>query len=330
MLRRDSKASPAGVSVFGPLQRYTLANLSEVLYESSFETLQRPDAPLHAFQIKIKPNIFNPIFMNFPFLDHLPLKSRQRGRELVQSFRSTLSSHIAQGHKHVCDHQSNRLACRLLGAHREGILSDKDLQDNLVSTFLAGHENPQLAIMSLMYLLGSHPTTQEKLRAEISSLYPSDAPTDYEPSYAQIHDLPTLTAAIYEALRLFPPISQLLNRRTTTATVLGGAVAIPAGVYMGYNCYSTNRDTDFWGPDADAFRPERWGASMDAINHLYRRANAKGAFISFHGGRRACLGQKFAMEELRITAVELLRSFRWKVDASWDGRMTPVSPTFPL
>jgi hypothetical protein len=63
MLLQGSEASSSGVAMYGPLQRYALANLSESLYQSSFETMQRPDAPLHALQMKIKPTIFNPMCM---------------------------------------------------------------------------------------------------------------------------------------------------------------------------------------------------------------------------------------------------------------------------
>lgn len=215
----------------------------------------------------------------------------------------------------------------MFGAHREGLLSDKNFQDNLAVTFLAGHENPQLALMSLMCLLGTHRDVQERLRAELNTRFPENAHKDFEPPYTDIHNLPLLTAVIYETLRLFPPLSQICNRRTSAATVLGGTIAVPAGVYLGYHGYSTNRDTEFWGADADAFKPERWGENIEDITQLHRRATAKGAFISFHGGRRACLGQKFTMEQLRITMVELLRGVRWSVDESWDGRMTPVSWT---
>ncbi|USP79960.1 uncharacterized protein yc1106_07234 [Curvularia clavata] len=332
MFLSDSKNTGGnGVPVYSLLHRYALANLSEVLYGSSFDTLQHASAPLHTLQTKIKPIIFHPIFLNFPFLDHLPLKMRKLGRVLSGQFRNTLRSAIVKGHTdHVCNENDGRnVACRLLGSHREGILSDKDLDDNLVSTFLAGHENPQLALMSLMYLLGTYTHVQEAVRQEIVSVYPSNAPADYEPSYTAIHDLPLLTSVLYESLRMFPPISQLINRCTTTPVVLGNAVSVPAGVYMGYNAYSTNRDTEFWGADAEDFKPERWGVTNEEINKLYRRANSKCAFISFHGGRRACLGQKFAMQQLRITLVQLLRDVRWKVDEKWDGRMTPAGPLYP-
>ncbi|KAF2134819.1 putative cytochrome P450 [Dothidotthia symphoricarpi CBS 119687] len=325
-----NKAAGSGVPIYAPLHRLAVANFSEVLYTSSFETLQRPDAPLHKMQSQMKPLIFNPIFLNFPFLDHLPLKARQIGRVLNKQFRHTLLTSIAKGHNHVCDSNDPKsLACRLLGSHNDGLLTEKDLNDNIAGTFIAGHENPQIALMSLMYLLGAHPEVQEAVRKEVGTLFPADAPADYEPSYANIHDLPYLTAVVYEGLRMFPPISQLINRCTTTPVVLGNHIPIPAGVYVGYNAYSTNRDVEFWGMDSDDFKPARWGKNMDEINHLYRRANSKGAYISFHGGKRACLGQKFALQQLRITIVELVRGCKWTVDEEWDGHMTPAGPLYP-
>ncbi|OAL52031.1 Dit2 protein [Pyrenochaeta sp. DS3sAY3a] len=330
-LGASKKADGNGIPIYVPLHRYALANLSEVLYHSSFETMQHMDAPLHKVQMAIKPIIFQPIFMNFPFLDYLPFKVRKLGRALNKQFRTTLRTAITKGHtQHVCNENDNRnVACRLIGSHREGILTDKDLDDNLVSTFLAGHENPQLCLMSLMYLLGAHPEVQERVRKEIDTVFPANAPADYEPEYSELHDLPYLTSVLYEAIRMFPPISQLINRRTTAPVMLGNKIAVPGGVYVGYNAYSTNRDVEFWGEDAEDFKPTRWGATNEEINHLYRRANSKGSFISFHGGRRACLGQKFAMQQLRITVVELVRGSRWTVDESWDGRMTPAGPLYP-
>lgn len=123
---------------------------------------------------------------------------------------------------------------------------------------------------------------------------------------------------------MYPPISQLINRRTSEAVVLGGEIPIPAGTYMGYNAYSTGRDRKAWGETADEFRPERWGATMEEIGSRYRRANSRAEFISFHGGRRACLGQKFAMLETRVTVFELVRKLRWETDPSWVEKMTPV------
>ncbi|KAL4792951.1 cytochrome P450 [Aspergillus venezuelensis] len=327
MLMETQRASGA-VNVNPILQRYTLANLSEVVLGTTFETLQKPNAPLHAFQMRIKPKIFDPIFLNFPFLDHFNLPTRQEARKLVIEFTDKLVETVQKGHvschSHEKDHTKN-LGCRLLAAHESGLLTDKQLRHNMISAFLAGHENPQLLLISALFLLAEHPEIQSKLRDEVNSL-----PTDpnNEIPYSALSTLPTLTSIIYEVLRLYPPISQLINRRTSTPTLLGGKIPVPEGTYMGYNAYSTNRDTDFWGATAEEFYPGRWGKNMDEINALFRRANAKGAFISFHGGRRACLGQKFAMLEARVTIAYLVKTLRWELDPTWPRMMTPAGPLY--
>ncbi|BCS29504.1 cytochrome P450 monooxygenase xanG [Aspergillus puulaauensis] len=321
----EQQASGGSVVVNALLQRYTLANLSEVLLGSSFETLQKPNAPLHAFQLRIKPKIFDPIFLNFPFLDHLNLSTRQEARKLVAEFTDELCNTVQKGHTDCHSHEKavpKNLGCRLLRAHETGMLTERQLRHNMISTFLAGHENPQLLLISALFLLADHRGIQERLRAEVTSLDSSD------PTPQTLASLPLLNAVIYEVLRLYPPISQLINRQTKSHTLLGGKIPVPAGTYLGYNAYSTNRDIEFWGATADEFRPGRWGSNMDEINALFRRANAKGAFISFHGGRRACLGQKFAMLEARVALVALLTRVRWELDPEWPRMMTPAGPLY--
>lgn len=143
--------------------------------------------------------------------------------------------------------------------------------------------------------------------------------------------MPYLTSVIYESLRLFPPISQLVNRRAASPTLLASSsnqeseIYIPQGTYIGYNCYATNRDTTVWGPTADDFMPERWGATHAEISRLYRSKRARAEFVSFHGGNRACLGEQFAVLEMRVSLCVLVRRFEWRLDSGWRDRKTPVS-----
>lgn len=126
--------------------------------------------------------------------------------------------------------------------------------------------------------------------------------------------LPFLSSVIYESLRLFPPISQLVNRRVDKPVSLGDNIYIPRDTYVGYNSYATNRDPGVWGPTADDFLPERWGSNSEDILKRFRRAKARAEFISFHGGSRACLGEKFALLEMRITLFVLVRHSKWALD----------------
>lgn len=221
----------------------------------------------------------------------------------------------------------------MIAARNAGTLSEQQFRHNCISIFLAGHENPQLLLTSMIFLLGKNPEAQARLRREIlassfNSWEPvSSCSSSSSHSNSLLQSLPYLTSVIYETLRLFPPISQLINRRTTTPVLLGGTVPIPAGTYIGYNAYATGRDASAWGPDANDFRPERWGKEIEEIQARYRRVSARGEFIAFHGGKRKCLGEKFAMWQIRWTMAMLVREVSWGLDKEWDGRMTPVSLT---
>lgn len=137
--------------------------------------------------------------------------------------------------------------------------------------------------------------------------------------------MPLLSAVVLESLRLFPPIGQLINRQVSQPVWLGGEIFVPAGTYVGYNCYSTNRDSEAWGSDSNEFRPQRWGLNCQDIQKEYRRRRSRAEFISFHGGQRACLGERFALLQLKATLYVLVKSLRWKLDPTWPDRMTPVS-----
>lgn len=279
--------------------------------------------------------------MNFPVLDRLGalIPSRVRARRLVEDFSKELQTQLTQNHKGVsCSLASDKLGYRLLAARDSGVLSQKQFRDNLTVTFVAGQENPQLSLISMLYLLGKHTVSlsgfsevrvcdiakrrqdvQARLRQEIATCGAN------EPSPELVQSLPYLNSVIFECLRLFPPISQLINRRVSESTLLGGEIFIPKGTYVGYHSYSTNRDPEVWGKTANNFEPERWGQVTEEISKRYRRVKARAEFVSFHGGKRACLGEKFALLELRISLFIIVQNFIWILDPKWPDRKTPVS-----
>ncbi|KAI9891478.1 MAG: cytochrome P450-dit2 [Vezdaea aestivalis] len=320
-----SRAPHGGVVVPQILQRYTLANLSESIFGANFETLEKPDAPIHTLQLAVKREVFKPVFLSFPFLDRFPVPSRQRARQLVSKFTDELCKNVCASKRNVTSTDpTDTVATRMLSAVGEGKLSNQQFRHNMIIVFLAGHENPQLQLVSLLYLLAKHQDVQQRLREEIQALG-----DDQATRLAKAPELAYLTSVLYEALRLYPPTSQIINRKTTRTVTLGGKILIPAGTYVGYNAYATGRDKRAWGEDADAFRPSRWGDSKEEVAVRYRQANSRGAFIAFHGGRRACLGQKFAMFQVRITVLELITRLKWKIDPQWEERMTPAGPLYP-
>ncbi|KAK4216312.1 cytochrome P450-DIT2 [Rhypophila decipiens] len=317
-----------GIAVQELLQRYSVANCSEILLDMETQALERADAPLNVLQTAVKREIFQPVFMNFPVLDRLPFPSRKRARALVAAFKNELKSALVQGGgggggRKVSESKPKPgLGRGMLDAAETGRWSEKQLLDNLTVLFVAGQENPQLLMISTLYLLAKHPVVQDAILDEMSE---QGTVNNKSADNQQLQELPYLTSVIYECLRLLPPIGQLINRQVDSDVVLGGGIFIPRGTYVGYNCYSTNRSPEAWGPDANEFRPERWGSTHEQIQRQYRQRRARAEFISFHGGRRACLGERFAMLQMRVLLTVLVRQFRWWLDPTWVDRKTPVS-----
>ncbi|KAL2127204.1 hypothetical protein VTI74DRAFT_11112 [Chaetomium olivicolor] len=306
-LLRDEqiRAGKDGVAVQEVFQRYSVANCSEVLLQTNLDTLSSANASINVLQSAVKREIFKPIFMNFPFLDKLPFPGRTRARQVVNMFKAELKRAVVESNDDNSLYPDSRstdgLGRRMLDAQRSGLWNDKQFLDNITVTFVAGQENPQLCLISTVYLLAKQPDAQTKLFTEIRSSGLDRAKPDSE----IVQNMPFLTSVIYESLRLFPPIGQLVNRKASDNALLGGDIVIPKGTYLGYNCYSTNRDPEVWGSAADDFNPSRWGDTAVAIQKQYRLRRARAEFISFHGGRRACLGEKFALLQMRITLVTL-------------------------
>lgn len=309
------------------LQRFTIANLVQVMMKLDFNMTHERTVQISQMQSRVKGQIFRPFFMSFPILDSFGLPSREKARQDAAKFTNHLVSMLEErwsNTKNAIDcpekaEEHNDVGHRLVDAWRQGRITRQQLRDNVTIVFVAGQENPQLALLSTLYLLAKHPEVQDRLHADFMAEH------EDRPSEERLRDMPYLTSCIYESLRLMPPIGQLINRLATTPLVLGDDIVVPAGTYLGYNSYATNRDPEVWGPDANEFVPGRWGDTTGEIQTNYRRRRARAEFITFHGGRRACLGDRFAVLQLKVTVFTLVRHLRWKLDPSWPDRMTPVS-----
>lgn len=191
--------------------------------------------------------------------------------------------------------------------------------DNLKIVFIAGHENVQQLLTSLLYVLAKYPIYQSQLRESLRQT------VDHE----SLKSSALLTSIILETLRLLPPIPQLANRKTTRSVILGDLI-IPANTYIAWSATGAHRDPAVWGDDAGDFKPERWGVRADQMHAKMRKHTSKAEFIPFHGGRRACLGQSLALLEIRIALVELMRSHTLRFENDTVVKFTPGGLLAPM
>lgn len=304
------------------VQRLALDNISQTVLGFNFDTLNEKYNPLHQHLIKIKKQIFSPFYLTFPFLDSFPIPTRRRAFKDVAKFREIL---VEKVHKEMMDNfkyeNTTYPVSSLVKGYNDGIIDYKQLSDNIVILLVAGHENPQLLITTCLYLLGKHFNTwQNTIWEEVKDIK----------NYDKLIELPKLNSFIFESVRMYPPLNTIINRCTTKTCKMGNDIIIPKGTYVGYNNYSCTHNPTNWGEDCDQFKPERWGCVIDEINKLWRHNKNVCLLPSFHGGRRACLGEKLALTELRITIVEIVKQFEIRISDDWKEMMTPAGPLCPF
>jgi unspecific monooxygenase len=284
--------------------------------------LERPGQRLEELQTIIKKTLFKPLFFNFPDLDRYPFIFRQRKEAfaIMQEF-GDLCKTVRQRppHQEPKTPDGDQLVDYLDRALQEGRITDEQYRANIKVTFLTAHENAQQLLNSTFWVLGTNTSVQQKLRAEILATRQENPSTDL------VNSLPYLFAVILELLRLYPPVSQLINRVTTSESVLGGEITIPNYTWVGWNSFGVHTDPNIWGPDAREFLPERWGRDVKSIQSAMRSKTTLCHFIAFNAHSRKCLGQGFAVLQMKILLFEMVRRMEWVVDPGYELKLTSVS-----
>lgn len=213
----------------------------------------------------------------------MPIPGNRKAREAEQRLNAVVRKVIAHGHTSG-DGQVDVLS-RLLVAVDEQTgakMDDQQVLDEVKSLILAGHETTSLALSWTFYLLAQHPEVEARLVKEVRSVLGERPPTK--------EDIPQLVytkMVLLEAMRLYPPVPGV--PRVARENDLFDGVKVSAGEQVILNIYATHRHPEFW-ERPDTFDPERFAeARADAI--------APYSYLPFLLGRRACVGEHFAMLE---------------------------------
>ncbi len=174
-------------------------------------------------------------------------------------------------------------------------MSDRQLRDEMMTLFLAGHETTANALTWTWYLLSQHPAVEERLAAELDRVLGGRPPTP-----ADLPNLPYTEMVVRESLRLYPPAPGFTREPTEDVTI--GGFEVPKGSVVTVITYALHRDPRFF-EDAETFNPDRFGPGwMDRIPRY--------AYLPFGGGPRVCIGNGFAMMEARLLLATLAQRYR--------------------
>lgn len=177
-------------------------------------------------------------------------------------------------------------------------MTAKQLRDETMTLFLAGHETTALTLAWGWYLLSHNPRAESRLHEELRGVLSGRAP-----ELADLNRLPYLQAVVNEILRLYPPA--YISARTSIELCQIGGYDFPAGTTFLMSQWVTHRDPRYFD-EPEAFRPERWlDGLMDRL--------PPGAYFPFGGGPRRCIGQGFALLEASLVLAEVAQHFRFEL-----------------
>jgi cytochrome P450 len=178
-------------------------------------------------------------------------------------------------------------------------LSDRQVRDEVVTMFIAGHETTANMLSWTWYLLAKHREAEQHLHSEIDRLLVGRV--------ARFQDLATLAytkMVIQESMRIYPPVL-LLYRKVLVNQELGGFF-IPANSTVAVSPYTTHRHPLFW-EEPDRFDPERFTPEQCSKRPHY-------AYFPFGGGPHLCMGNVLAMMEGMLILATIAQHYSLRLE----------------
>ena len=281
-------ADGATIDVAREMMRLTLWIVGKTLFDA--EVLDEAEdlgkaitVAMHRFSTEMS------TIVHIPYAWPVPLN--QRVHKAVARLNATVYQMIEERRSSGKDRGD--LLSMLLAARDEddrSFMTDKQVRDEAMTLFLAGHETTANALAWTWYLLTQHPAAYARMREEVDRVLRGRLPT-----FADLPDLPYTLQVLKESMRLYPPAFAF--GRVAIRPVTIGGFEIPTGTIILVSQYAIHRRPQYF-PDPERFDPGRF--TLEAEQRLPRYA-----YIPFGGGPRICIGNHFALMEGHLVLATL-------------------------
>jgi cytochrome P450 len=181
-------------------------------------------------------------------------------------------------------------------------LTDQEIRDEVDTFLFEGHDTTASGISWTLYSLARYPEHQKLCQQEIDEVLADRKTDDIE-----WDDLPKLkytTMCIKEALRLHTPVPIIMRQTTQDMTIEGHF--LPARTMVVIPLYVLHHNTEVW-EEPEEYRPERF-----TDENIKTKDNF--AFVPFSAGPRNCIGQHFALHEMKTAIAKIMRRFTLSLD----------------
>ncbi len=177
-------------------------------------------------------------------------------------------------------------------------MTDLQLLDESLILFVAGHETSANALSWAFYLLCENPAATKKIRSEYQEVV-----GDRKVEFSDFPKLKYTTQVIQETMRIYPP-AWITDRLANEPDDIKD-YHIPKDRMFAIYIYGLHHSKKYW-KEPENFIPER-----------FEKENMKGkpsfAYMPFGGGPRLCIGNNFAMMEMQMVILELLKRYDFEL-----------------
>lgn len=291
-------ALPEGddVDVAVAMMHTTLHVISRAMFSSdSNEIVDIVEAGVNTYQTLARPTILD--LLHVPqWLTRLLVPQHTTG--IFDEFDSKVDRLLTQRGR-TPEAEPKDLLARLIAARDEtGGMTPKEVRDQVVTIFMAGHETTSQALSWTWYLLSQHPSVEARLHDELATVLRGRMP-----GYEDIAKLPYTRMVIEESMRLYPPAHIFGRSPIADDEVLGRR--IPAGAEVLIVPWLLHRKPSLW-ENPDRFDPERFAPERVA-------ARPRFAYLPFGAGPRICIGAAFAMAEAMLILATIAQRYRLRL-----------------
>jgi cytochrome P450 len=223
--------------------------------------------------------ILNPLTLPL----YVPTPANQKFNQALSIIDDVIYGIINQRRTALSSH--NDLLDMLLKARDDNsgeMMTDRQIRDEVITIFSAGHETTANLLSWTLYLLARHPDVLAKLHEELDGLLQGKIP-DAE----DLQQLVYTRAVLNESMRFRPPAGILLRKVNKDTEVDG--YFLKAGRLAIFSIFNLHHHADFW-PRPDQFDPERF----------LLPGNRRFSFMPFGTGERICIANHFALMEAQL------------------------------
>ncbi|XP_060524485.1 cytochrome P450 4C1-like [Cylas formicarius] len=181
---------------------------------------------------------------------------------------------------------------------KDGTIDSKGILDEVNTFMFEGHDTTAMSLVFTLLLLASDEKVQDKVYQEIVQVLGNKA--SESPTFSHLQELHFMERCIKESLRLYPSVP-FIGRELSEDVVTSKGI-IPKGTQVDIHIYGLHRNPKVW-TDPNKFDPDRFLPENCIGRHPY-------AYLPFSAGPRNCIGQKFAILEMKAVLCGILKKFR--------------------